>query len=314
MNKHKILTPTLVVVVSFLSIYTLTWAASTVGTNLSTTGTLAVTSTSTFSDILTGTGASLSANFELVGTASISGNLKFGGSGTHTLGVNTGSGALTINAFTLGGAITGGSNNVTGLALLSAVQASTSAALEIGTYASISGNISFGGAGTHTLGVSTGSGALTINAFTLGGAITGDSNNITGLGNLAGVNASGTGTFEAATGKFTTLTADGSLITISKSVTASVNFEVVGYASASNLFSTNNVIVGGATASSSTIYSAEITSSGTTASTSILLAPSSSTTSKGTCLQLKDTQGNWVYARVLSGGTAFTVSTTKCHN
>src|SRR3989338_282866 len=299
MNKHKILTPTLVVVVSFLSIYTLTWAASTVGTNLSTTGTLAVTSTSTFSDILTGTGASLSANFELVGTASISGNLKFGGSGTHTLGVNTGSGALTINAFTLGGAITGGSNNVTGLALLSAVQASTSAALEIGTYASISGNISFGGSGTHSIGVSTGSGALTINAFTLGGAITGGSNDITGLGNLAGVNASGTGTFEAATGKFLTLTNDNALIALTGSATISVNFEALGYASASSLFATNNIIVGGATASSSSIYSGEFTTKSTTASASFLFAPSSTTTSKGTCLQLKDTVGNWVYARVL---------------
>jgi len=285
MTKHKILTPALVVALSFLSIYSIVWAASTVGTDLTTTGVLTVTGVTTLSSNLIGTGASLSANFEVGGYASISGNLQFGGSGTHSIGVNSGSGALTINAFTLGGALTGNTQNITGLGLLTVTNASASNNFEVGGFASISGNLNFGGSGTHTLGTVAGSGALTINAFTLGGAITGGSNNITGIGNFSAVNAS-----------------------------LSVNFEALGYASAAKVFGTTDVVAGSGTASSSSVYTGEFTSSGTTASTSILLAPSSSTTTKGTCIQLKDSTGAWVYARVVNGGTTFLVSTTKCHN
>src|SRR4029077_9564920 len=172
-----------------------------------------------------------------IGTyASVSGDVLFGGTGAHNLKVSAGSGALTIgaytlggtltgnsnnitgvnqlsattiNAFTLGGALTGNSQNATGFGLLTGTQASTSQALEIGTYASISGNLNFGGTGVHTIQTMAGSGALTINAytlggalnannntigtvstltattingFTLGGAITGSSNNVTGIG------------------------------------------------------------------------------------------------------------------------------------
>lgn len=236
-------------------------ADTTIGTNIVTTGY-----------------ASVSLNFEVAGYASVSGNLNFGGTGTHTIGVGTDSGALTINAFTLGGAVTGNSQNITGLNILSAVGASTSLNIEAGGYASISGNLKFGGSGTHTIGVETGSGALTINAFTLGGAITGGSQNVTGLGLLTATNASVSNRFETPT------------------------------ASISQAFFRTDIVVGASTASSSTKYVAEFTA-GTTATTSVLFGGNSTT--KGTCLQLKNTEGGWVYLRIV--GTVVTVNAVGCH-
>src|SRR3990167_3420997 len=126
MRKYNILTLALVVVTSLFFVYYAVDAASTVGTNLSTTGTFSTTT------------ASLSASLEVATGASLSGNLQFGGSGTHTLGVNSGSGALTINAFTLGGAVTGGSQNITGLGELRATNASISNNFEVSVKASLS--------------------------------------------------------------------------------------------------------------------------------------------------------------------------------
>ena len=54
-------------------VYGAVMAASTVGTNLSTTGTMAVTGVTTLSANLIGTGASFSTNFEAVGYASVGG-------------------------------------------------------------------------------------------------------------------------------------------------------------------------------------------------------------------------------------------------
>jgi fibronectin-binding autotransporter adhesin len=114
--------------------------------------------------------------------------------------------------------------------------ASLSANIEVTGYASISGDIKFGGSSAHNISALTGSGALTIGAFTFGGDITANSKQITGLSFISTSNASASQTIEAATGKFTTLSADSGNITISNNATASLNFEVVGYASASKLF------------------------------------------------------------------------------
>lgn len=135
-KKYTILTLTLVVVMSLFFVYIAVMASSTIGTNMSTTGTLDVTGVTTMSK------ASLSANFEATGYASISGNLQFGGVGTHTIGVNTGSGALTINAFTLGGTVTGP------LVLTGAASVSTN--FEVTSYASIGGNATFAGTGSSS--------------------------------------------------------------------------------------------------------------------------------------------------------------------
>lgn len=90
------------------------------------------------------------------------------------------------------------------------------------------------------------------------------------------------------------------------------NFETLKTASAKSLFATTNVVVGsGGTASSSAIYSLEL-GTNTTATTSILFGGSAAST-KGTCFQFKDTGGTWVYARVRAGATSFTISNQQCH-
>lgn len=97
--------------------------------------------------------------------------------------------------------------------------------------------------------------------------------------------------------------------------TASVasDFEVTGYSSASQGFFTTDLIVNGRVASSSSIYVAEFGGGAATATVSVLFG-SSSASSKGTCFQFKDDAGTWVYARVLAGGTSFTINNIKCHN
>lgn len=89
--------------------------------------------------------------------------------------------------------------------------------------------------------------------------------------------------------------------------TASVsgNFEVIGTASASKAFVTKSFVVGSNLASSSTAYVAEFVSAATT---SVLFGGSSATL--GTCLQLKNTTGGTVYARVV--GTTWTVNALEC--
>jgi fibronectin-binding autotransporter adhesin len=90
---------------------------------------------------------------------------------------------------------------------------------------------------TNGSGATIGSvGTLTINAFTLGGDIAGNNKQLTGLSYLSTTNASTSQTFEASTGKFSTLTVDSGNITISPSATESANFEILGYASSSKTF------------------------------------------------------------------------------
>src|SRR3989344_3119572 len=69
---------------------------------------------------------------------------------------------------------------------------------------------------------------------------------------------------------------------------------------------TSDLVVGSATASgTANMYTAEFVS---TATTSVLFGGSSTT--QGTCLQMKNTTGGAVYARIL--GTTFTVNATSC--
>ena len=81
-------------------------------------------------------------------------------------------------------------------------------------------------------------------------------------------------------------------------------FEVGGTASVSTLFATTKIVAGSGTASASA-YTAEFVSTGTT---SVLFGGSSTTL--GTCLQLKNTTGGTVYARVV--GTTWTVNAQEC--
>lgn len=81
-------------------------------------------------------------------------------------------------------------------------------------------------------------------------------------------------------------------------------FEVGGTASVATLFATTKIVAGSGTASASA-YTAEFVSTGTT---SVLFGGSSTTL--GTCLQLKNTTGQPVYARVV--GTTWTVNAQEC--
>jgi len=97
---------------------------------------------------------------------------------------------------------------------------------------------------------------------------------------------------------------------VSGSASVSLNFEATGYASASQGFFTTDIIVGHNVASSSSTYVAEFGGGAGTATVSLLFG-SSDASSKGTCLQMKNTIGTWVYARVV--GTTWTVNTIPCH-
>jgi len=100
--------------------------------------------------------------------------------------------------------------------------------------------------------------------------------------------------------------------------TASVasDFEVTGYASASQGFFTTDIIVGGNVASSSSTYVAEFGEGSGTATVSLLFG-SSSASSKGTCLQMKDMDGKWVYLRVsaesgVTSSMSLVINNTRC--
>jgi hypothetical protein len=84
-------------------------------------------------------------------------------------------------------------------------------------------------------------------------------------------------------------------------------FEVIGRASASSAFVTTSLVVGSNTASNS-LYTAEF-GGADTATVSILFGGDNS--SKGTCLQMKNTIGAWVYARIV--GTTWTVNSLECN-
>ncbi|MDP2728986.1 MAG: hypothetical protein Q8O55_00660, partial [Dehalococcoidales bacterium] len=179
-------------------------------------GTLAVTGRSDFSSH-----ASISGNFESTGTIKAA---SFSGDGA--VSITTGSGDLTIGA--TGNVVITPTGN-----LITLNNAATD-------HVNITGNASvsstFESAALKTDAISNSTGTLTINAFTLGGPLTGNSQNITGVADLSVANASGSGTFEALVGKFATLAIDSGIITIANNATASLNFEVIGYASASQLF------------------------------------------------------------------------------
>ena len=90
-------------------------------------------------------------------------------------------------------------------------------------------------------------------------------------------------------------------------------FEVTGsgYASASTLFATTNVVVGNRVASSSTTYVAEF-GNNKTGTASFYFGGGNSAT-LGTCFQLKSTTGAWIYMRFEQGALTPTLSAIRCH-
>lgn len=90
---------------------------------------------------------------------------------------------------------------------------------------------------------------------------------------------------------------------IVNSATLDANFSI---ASASFGIATGSNFVAGSTTASASYYTAEFVS---TATTSINFTGTSTT--KGTCFQMKNTAGELVYLRIV--GTTVTVTTVKCH-
>ncbi|OGN27711.1 MAG: hypothetical protein A3B17_00995 [Candidatus Yanofskybacteria bacterium RIFCSPLOWO2_01_FULL_45_72] len=100
-------------------------------------------------------------------------------------------------------------------------------------------------------------------------------------------------------------------------VTASTSgaFESIGRASASTMFVTSSFVAGHNVASSAAEYVAEF-GGRETATVSILFGSSAagSATGAGTCLQMKNTAGTWVYLRINgTSSLSLDIDTTKCH-
>lgn len=101
------------------------------------------------------------------------------------------------------------------------------------------------------------------------------------------------------------------------------NFQMSGRfiadTAASNSFTgslnvTKSLVVGATTASSSTGYggyTAEFNSATVGTASFLFAGGRDAVSTTGTCFQMKNTSGNWVYARVV--GTTWTVNTLECH-
>ena len=100
---------------------------------------------------------------------------------------------------------------------------------------------------------------------------------------------------------------------VSGNASVSTNFEVGGVASAATLISKTSLLASsGRSASSSTAYVAEF-GTGDTGTVSLLFGGNSS--AAGTCLQLKNTAGAWVYFRIDGTSSAgLEINTTECHD
>jgi hypothetical protein len=114
----------------------------------------------TAAGLLSGTSGLTISGTSTLGTTNLSGALALGNNNITNVNTLT---ASTINAFSLGGNITGANNNITGLTQLTSSIASHSGAIEIGSYASISGNITTKGTLTSSnTGSNSFSGSLTV--------------------------------------------------------------------------------------------------------------------------------------------------------
>lgn len=285
------------------------WADSTIGTNMSTTGTFTITpatdsatsvrfQNAAGTNILianstsrwVGVGASPQTTFEVQGTSSASyfltGNtIQVGGYASVAYN-RFGTAATTHSLSATNDVLIGGILETDGKTFLDGT-ASVASDFEIGGMASISGVLNLAD-----------------------GEIRSENNSTTAL------------RFQNAAGSTTVMTIDttnsrvgigktpATTLDISGSASASVNFEAVGYASASTGFFTTDLIVGNNVASSSSIYAGEF-GAGKTGTISLLFGSNTAAATTGTCIQMKNSVGAWVYLRVF--GTTLTVNTQKCH-
>ncbi|MEK7603683.1 MAG: hypothetical protein AAB461_01005 [Patescibacteria group bacterium] len=303
MNKSRYtLRSTVAIIAAFSFVFLLAggaYAASTIGTNMSTTGTflqtvgsataarfqnaagtttvLAVDTTNT----RVGVGAAPSTTFEVQGTASAS--YFFTLNTLQVAGV-----AATVTYSRFGTGTTGYTAD-----LDASNDLLVTGALEVDGNAFFDGKVGIGGATNTKFEVQ---GTASASYFLTGNTIQ--------VGGFASVAYNRFGTTATTNGLAATndvlingiLEVDGKTF-LDATASVTTGFEVVGYASAKDSFVTRSLVIGNNVASSNTAYSAEFGGGGGTATVSLLFG-SSSVSSKGTCLQMKNMDGEWVYLRI----------------
>ncbi len=287
----------------FLALGSVAFAASTIGTNMSTTGTFTLTS---------GTNSATAAMFQNASSYSVlTINTTSLVASASKLGVNPGgtvdtvfevggtasiSGAITLNT----GSFLPRADSITAFKFQNAAGTNVLTIDTTGKTASVSSKFGINAGGTLDT------------ALEVGGTAS-----ISGIVTLADgrfqprANATNAFRFQVAAGVYSALTIDTTGLTasvstklgVSSGVTTDTTLEVGGTASISTL------IVGGV-ASGSSVYQAQFNSQ---TATSSALFSSTNTSPKGTCLQLRDTSGANVYCRVnADAATVFTCNTKKC--
>ncbi len=301
-------------------------AASTIGTNMSTTGTFTQTVGSTTAarfqnaagtvdslyvdttNTRVGVGAAPSTTFEVQGTASASYFFT-----TNTLQAGGTFAAASVAYSRFGSGTTGYTGDVD-----AANDLLVTGALEVDGNAFFDGKIGVGGATNTKFEVQ---GTASASYF-----LTGNTIQVAGFSSVAysrfGTGTTGyTGDVDAANDLLITgaLEVDGNVFFDGKA-SVSGNFQTAGRiraGTASHSFTgdfsvSSNLLIGGTTASNSSgLYVAEFGGGSGTATVSLLFG-SSSASSKGTCFQMKNVAGEWVYARVV--GTTWTVNQLECHD
>ena len=279
------------------------WADSTVGTNMSTTGTFTQTvgsSTAAQFQNAAGTtttlwvntssnrvgvnaGGAIDTTFEVGGTASISGFTLFGGSASVSDRFE-----LTSSTARLG--VNAGTN--------------TDTMLEVGGTASVSGALTLGGITTsNNTGSNSYSGSLEVSKGIRATALYAPTSGTLLIGshtNKPAANSTTAFLFQNAAGT-TVMAVDttNTRVGINAGNNLDTTFEVGGTASVSTLIAVTNIVAGTNVASVSATYQAEFASG--LATTSINFWNTSVT--KGTCLKMKDSAGVNAYVRITGGGS-----------
>ncbi len=287
-------------------------AASTIGTNMSTTGTFTQTvgsataaqfqnAAGTVTTFIVDTtnnrvginaGGAVDTTLEVGGTASISGLALFGASAsvadrfeltssTARLGINAG-----VNTDTM---------------------------LEVGGTASASGTLTLGGIITsNNTGSNSFSGSLEVSKGVRATALYAPASGTLLIGshtNKPAANSTTAFLFQNAAGT-TVMAVDttNTRVGINAGNNIDTTFEVGGTASASTFIGLTDIVAGTSAASASSTYVAEFATRSTTASTSVLFGGNSATL--GTCLKMKTSTGSDAFVRIV--GTSFVINTTSC--
>lgn len=307
---------TVFVVFSFAFVFVLgANAATTIGTNMSTTGTLTTTADSATAvrfqnaagsnlfivdttSLRVGVGAAPSTKFEVQGTASASYFMT-----ANSLQV-AGVASVAYSRFGIG---------ATGHSLAATDDVLFAGLVEFDDNAFFDARVGINGAPStlfEVQGTASASYLMTANSL-----------QVAGVASVAysrfGTGATGnTGEFDAANDLLIT----GSLEIDGKASIAS-NFQMSGKffadTAASHSFTgdlnvTSNFVLGTASSSTGLFYVAEFNTSVVGTASYLFAGGGNTASTKGTCFQLKSTDGTWIYMRFNTGATTPTLSTIKC--